>query len=346
MSSDAVLNASHRRASEFGFQVYPTIAEALRCGGSKLAVDAALIVAEHGDYPRNEKGQTLYPRFEFFEQCAKVFEAEGRAVPVYNDKHLSYSFDKARAMVETSRRLRFPMLAGSSLPVTWRLPDLELPINCEIADALMVGCGGSDAMDFHALEAMQCMVERRKGGETGVKSVQLIEGEAVWKAGDEGRWSKDLLGSALSRSDSPMGFSVTDGRPQDLVASGEIKRLTPHPGAYFVEYRDGFRATLLMVEGAVKDYTFAARLKDARENVSTQFFLSPVPNVTYSACLVNKIEDLFSTGHAPYPVERTLLVSGVLESCLTSKAQGNRKLETPHLEVRYQAPRTSQYAKT
>jgi hypothetical protein len=337
---------SRQRANEFGFQVYPTIAEALRCGGSKLAVDAVLIVAEHGDYPRNEKGQTLYPRFEFFEQCAKVFEADGRAVPVYNDKHLSYSFEKAQAMVETSRRLRFPMLAGSSLPVTWRLPDLELPLNCEIADALMVGCGGSDAMDFHALEAMQCMVERRKGGETGVKSVQLIEGEAVWKAGDEGRWSKDLLSSALSRSDSPMGFSVTDGRPQDLVASGEIKKLTPHPAAYFIEYRDGFRATLLMVEGAVKDYTFAARLKNARENVSTQFFLSPVPNVTYSACLVNKIEQMFSTGVAPYPVERTLLVSGILESCLTSKVQGNRKLETPHLDVRYQAPRTSQYART
>ncbi|HKD09545.1 MAG TPA: hypothetical protein VKB79_26805 [Bryobacteraceae bacterium] len=337
---------SQQRAHEFGFQVYPTIAETLRCGGNKLAVDAVLIVAEHGDYPRNEKGQTLYPRFEFFDQCAKVFEADGRAVPIYNDKHLSYSFDKARTMVETSRRLRFPMLAGSSLPVTWRLPDLELPLNCEIGDALMVGCGGSDAMDFHALEAMQCMVERRKGGETGVKSVQLIEGDAVWKAGDEGRWSKDLLSSALSRSDSPMGFSVTDGRPQDLVASGEIKKLTPHPAAYFIEYRDGFRATLLMVEGAVKDYTFAARLKAAPEHVSTQFFLSPVPNVTYSACLVNKIEQMFSTGVAPYPVERTLLVSGILESCLTSKVQGNRKLGTPQLDVRYQAPPTSQYART
>ena len=28
------------RAREFGFSVYPTIAEALRCGGDKLAVDA------------------------------------------------------------------------------------------------------------------------------------------------------------------------------------------------------------------------------------------------------------------------------------------------------------------
>jgi hypothetical protein len=337
---------SGERAREFGFQVYPTIAEALRCGGNKLAVDAVLVVGEHGNYPRNEKGQILYPRFEFFEQCAKVFEQDGRVVPVYNDKHLSYSFEKARTMVETSRRMKFPMLAGSSLPVTWRLPELELPLNCEIADALMVGCGGSDPMDYHALEAMQCMLERRKGGETGVKAVQLIEGDAVWKAGDEGRWSKDLLESALSRSDSPRGLTEKDGRTQDLVASGEIRRITPHPAAYFIEYRDGLKATLLMVEGAVKDYTFAARLKGARDNVSTQFFLSPNPNVTYSACLVSKIEQMFMTGTAPYPVDRTLLVSGTLESCLTSKVQGNRRLETPHLDVRYQAPKTSQYCRT
>ena len=120
----------------------PTIAEALRCGGKKLAVDAVLIIAEHGNYPRNEKGQILYPRYEFFQQCVKVFEQDGRAVPVYNDKHLSYSFEKAKAMVDASRRLRFPMLAGSSLPVTWRLPAIELPLGCEIEEALMVGEGG------------------------------------------------------------------------------------------------------------------------------------------------------------------------------------------------------------
>lgn len=184
---------SGARAREFGFVMYPTIAEALRCGGDKLAVDAVMIIGEHGDYPLNEKGQTLYPRYEFFKHCVDVFERDGRAVPVFNDKNLSYSFEKAKWMVDASKRLGFSMLAGSSLPVTWRLPDIELPLNCEIQDALMVGVGGSDAMDYHALEAMQCMVERRKGGETGVKAVQLIEGDAVWKAGEQGRWSKELL---------------------------------------------------------------------------------------------------------------------------------------------------------
>ncbi len=336
---------SEERAREFGFRVYPTIAETLCCGGSNLACDAVLIVAEHGDYPRNNKGQVLYPRYEFFEQCAKVFRAAGRAVPLYNDKHLSYSFEKAHAMVQTSKQLKFPMLAGSSLPVTWRLPDIEMPWGASIEEALMVGVGGSDAMDFHALEALQCMVERRKGGETGVKAVQLLDGDAVWEAGKQGRWSEELLSSALSRSDTPLGLTVKDGRTQDLVGSGVLPELVAHPAAYMIEYRDGARASMLMLDGAVQDFNFAARLSGAAP-ISTQFFLSPNPNVTYSACLVSKIEQMFVSGRAPYPVERTLLTSGLLEACLNSRLQDHRKLETPHLAVSYTPPAESQYCRT
>lgn len=333
------------RTREFGFDIYPSVAEALRCGGDRLAVDAVLIMAEHGDYPRNEKGQILYPRYNWFKACVAVFEQDGRAVPVYNDKHLSYSFAKAKEMVDDSRRLGFPFLAGSSLPVTWRLPDVDLPLGCEIEDALMVGVGGSDPMDYHALEAMQCMVERRRGGESGVAAVQMVEGDAVWQAGEDGRWSKRLLEAALSRSDSPLGLTEVDGRTQDLLGSGELRRLVENPAAYFVEYTDGLKATLLMLNGALHDFCFAAQLAGQPEPVSAQFFLTPGPNVTYSACLVSKIEEMIMSGVAPYPVERTLLVSGMLESCLTSRLEDHRRLETPHLAVQYQAPATPQYAR-
>lgn len=332
------------RAREFGFQVYPTIAEALRCGGDELAVDGVLIMGEHGEYPYNEKGQKLYPRYEFFQECVQVFAEDGRSVPVYNDKHLSYSFEKASKMVTDSHRLGFPLLSGSSLPVTWRLPDIELPLGCAIEEALMVGVGGSDPMDYHALEAMQSMVERRKGGETGVRAVQLIGGDEVWRAGEAGRWSKMLLEAALSRSDTPQGFTVEDGRTQDLLGSSELMRLVENPAAYLIEYNDGLRATLLMLNGAVKDYCFATQLRDDPLPVSTQFFLTPGPNVTYSACLVSKIEEMLVTNVAPYPAERTLIVSGMLESCLTSKVQNHQRLETPHLAVTYQAPTESHHA--
>ncbi len=336
---------SEERAREFGFKVYPTIAETLRCGGPKLAVDAVVIIGEHGNYPRNEKGQILYPRYEFFKQCVEVFEKDGRSVPVYNDKHLSYSFAKAKWMVEQSKQHRFPMLAGSSLPVTWRLPDLELPLECEIEDAVMVGEGGSDPMDFHALEAMQCFLERRKGGETGVKAVQMITGDAVWKAGEQGRWSKDLLRSAISRSDTPQGHAVLDGRTEDMVGLGEVQRLAKDPAAYFIEYNDGTKATLLMLNGVVADFNVAVRVKGMPVQ-AVQFLLTPVPNVTYSACLVSKIEEMIMTGRAPYPVERTQLVSGILEACLTSKVMNQQRLETPNLAVSYHAPLKSQYART
>ena len=324
---------SEARAKEFGFRVYPTIAETLRCGGNKLAVDAVLIIGEHGDYPVNAIGQKLYPRYEFFEQ-------DGRAVPVYNDKHLSYSFEKAQKMVSDSKRLGFPMLGGSSLPVTWRLPDVELPLGCQIEEAVMVGENGADdAMDFHALEGMQCMLERRKGGETGVRSVHWVEGDAVWKSG----YSKDLLVAALSRSDTPLGLTVKDGRTQDLVGSGQLQKLVEKPIAYVIEYRDGLRATMLNLRGALQDFNFAARVK-GHGIVSTQFLLTPNPNVTYSACLMNKAEEMFVTGRAPYPIERTLLTSGINEAAHKSGGEGKR-LETPALTVKYHAPKTSQYCR-
>ena len=333
---------SAQRAKDHGFTIHKSIAEALRLGGDRLAVDGVVIIAEHGDYPRNKKGQILYPRYEFFQQVVEVFEKEGRSVPVYNDKHLSYSGEKAARMVADSRRLSFPFLAGSSLQVTWRLPAVEIPLGSVIEDALMVGVGGSDAMDYHALEAMQCMVERRKGGETGIKSVQLIEGDAVWRAGEEGLWSRRLLEAALSRSDSLMGVSDLDSRPQDLANNGQLPRLVKNPAAYFIERNDGLRTTLLMLNGALQDYNFAARLK-GDEIVSTQFFLPPTPNVTYSACLVNRIEEMILTQKAPYPVERTQITSAMLDRLLDSKTDGNRRILTPELNITYQAPRESQF---
>ncbi len=334
---------SEARAKEFGFTVYPTIAEALRCGTDNLAVDGVVIIGEHGDYPINEKGQLLYPRYEFFEQVAQVFELDGRSVPVFNDKNLSYSFDKASTMVATAKRLGFPLLAGSSLPVTWRLPPVEVPQGAMLEEALMVGVGGSDAMDYHALEAMQCMLERRRGGETGVKAVQLIEGPEVWKAGTDGRWSRRLLEAALSRSTSRSGLGMKDGRTQDWTRGGEVESLVPSPAAYLIQYNDGLRATLLMLNGAVQDYTFACRVRDDQSIISTQFLLPVTPNVAYSACLMRGVEEMITSGKAPYPVERTLITSGILDRCLDSKVQGHRRLPTPELKVSYRSPEAPRY---
>ncbi|MDT7811111.1 MAG: hypothetical protein QOJ42_1027 [Acidobacteriaceae bacterium] len=336
---------SRARSQEFGFRLCSNIPEALRCGGDRIAVDAVLTIVEQDDYPSNDRGQILLPGYDFFQQCVEVFEDEGHTVPYFNHKQLSYSFEQAQAMVKTANRLRFPLLAGSSLPVTWRLPDVDIPLGAEVEEAVMVGVGGFDGSDFDALEALQCMLERRKGGETGVKAVQLLEGDDVWAAGNAGRWSRDLLSSALSRSDTPLGLTVLDGRTQDLVASGVLPQLVKNPAAYCIEYTDGTRATVLMLNGAIQDFNISARVA-GHGMVSTQFFLPPAPNEGYSACLAAKIEQMFQTRSTTYPVERTLLTTGLLEACLHSRHKLNQRLETPQLAIRYQPPAEPQYART
>ncbi len=335
------------RAREFGFALHKTIAGALRCGGKQLAVDGVVIIAEHGEYPYNDKGQHLYPRAEFFAEVVDVFRRDGRAVPVFNDKHLSYSFEKARAMVAAGRELGFSMLAGSSLPVSWRMPEMEVPYGARIEEALAISSGTSlDSAGFHALEAMQCLVERRRGGETGIRRVQAIEGPAVWQALEKKRWSHELMARALSRADLVEGITLVDARTQDLAAPGVLEKIVPKPQAVLIEYRDGLKATLLMLRGAIGNYTAAVRLVENDRILSTKFLLPPEPNVAYSACLAHHVERMIVSGVANYPVERTLLVSGLLEAAHDSRASGHRRLKTPHLDVNYRSPLTSQYCRT
>ena len=186
---------SRALAEKHGFKIYPTIGEALSLGGSELAVDAVLIIGEHGSILTNE-GQKLYPRYELMEQVVDVFRRDRRVVPVFSDKHLSYSWWKARQMYNWSRELKFPLMAGSSIPLTVRRPPLEIPQKAEFEHVLAVGYGGIDAYGFHTLETLQCMAERA-GTETGVAAVQLLEGEAVWEYGgtaERERLSIPLLG--------------------------------------------------------------------------------------------------------------------------------------------------------
>jgi hypothetical protein len=336
---------SRRRAEEFRFTIYPTVAEALRCGGDKLAVDAVLLIGEHGNYPVNEIGQKQYPRYEFFQQGVEVFRKDGKTTPVFNDKHLSWRWEWAKEMVETARELGFPLLAGSSLPVTWRMPDIDLPYGAEVEEIVGVAFGAVDVYDFHALEMMQCMAERRKGGETGVVAIHALRGDAVWDALAAGSfaaggWSPRLLEACLCRSQTLAQDEITSHR---YPTPDQMRQWTRQPVAYRIEYADGLKATMLQLNGLVRDFTFAAKLKGQAEPLSTLFYLPDNPNVVYSAALMSKAEEMFLTGRAPYPAERTLLTSGLVAAGLASLAGGQKRLETPHLAIHYTAPRESQY---
>jgi hypothetical protein len=339
---------SKSRAAEFGFKIHPSIAEALRCGGKELAVDAVLIIGEHGSYAKSEFGQTKYPRYEFFKAVTDVFRAEKKVVPLFNDKHLSWKWEWAKEMYDTARELKIPFAAGSSLPVTWRMPSIDLPYGAEVEEMLCVAFGGIDSYDFHALEVIQCMAERRRGGETGVTAVQALRGDAVWKAlgakdWDAGGWDARLFEACLSRSQTlnqPESFS------HRYPSAEQMRESVKDPVAYRIEYRDGVKATVLLMNGLVSDFTFAARIKGEKEPLSTLFYLPPNPNVTYSASLMSKAEETFLTGQSPCPLERTLLTTGLVEAGVRSLGQEQKRLETPHLGIKYAAPRESTFLRS
>jgi len=331
------------RRARHKVKVFPSIEEALTLGRSKLAVDGVLIIAEHGVYPRTEKGQTQYPRADFFERTTKVFESSGRAVPVFNDKHLSTDWGKCVAMVETAQRLGFPFLAGSSLPVTWRIPSLEIPWGTPMTESVCVCYGGVDSYDIHGLETAQCMSERREGGESGVRRLQAVRGAQVWDLLDQREPTRRLLAAALTRSFTAKG---SPNYPCALPTLEWLKTNAKNPTAYFIDHLDGFRTTLFLLNGVVSDFNYAG-LAQSGEIFSCQMYL-PMPPATASLAdffnpLVNNIERLLLENAAPYPVERTLLTSGMTLRSVESLYLGGRPLETPELKVAYQAPRHSTY---
>jgi hypothetical protein len=323
-------------AREFSYQRAGSIAEAL-LDGDKLAVDGVLLIAEHGNYPRNDKGQILYPRFEMFQEIVSAFRKAGRAVPVFCDKHLSYDWKRAKQMYDWSRELKFPFMAGSSLPVTWRRPELELPLNSNIEDGLVAAYGPIEVYGFHALETLQCMLERRKGGETGVMAVTCLTGKEVWRAGDAGQWSWELLEAALGRSETVCPGDIRQNTGAFPVQGQPVTPAT----AFLIEYRDGTRGTVLLLNSHIQDFVFAAKIKGESRPASCLFHLPPPPGAKYFDALVMNIEKLFETGRSPYPVERTLLTSGTLDFLMTSHQKRGERQETPELELRYPAPQES-----
>lgn len=327
---------ARQRIERHKLNLCPTIADALTLGTGKLAVDGVVIIAEHGDYPANDKGQRLYPRYEWFKECVRVFEASGRAVPVFNDKHLSTTWERCAEMVADSKRLRFPFFAGSSLPVTRRLPAIDMPHGVPLAESVCVAYGGVDSYDIHALETAQCMSERRRGGEVGIRSVHALRDAALWDrlAQPEHATTRELVVAALTRSHN---LPVEGGYYTDRITFDWARQALPKGVAYFVEHRDGFRTTMLLT--AIRDFNYAGKRTDTGEIISCQMYL-PMPTHGSSTAdffhpLVRHIEDMVLTGHVPYPVERTLLTSGMTLAGVESLHRGQVRIDTPEMAVRY-----------
>ncbi len=309
-------------SKEYDIPIYQSISTALCLGGSELAVDGVLSIGEHGSYAYNEKGQHMYPRRFFFEQICGVFSTSGRSVPVFSDKHLSYNWRDSKWMYDRAQQLGVPFMAGSSIPLGWRDPWLEHELDAPIEDALVLSFGGIESYGYHGLEALQCMIERRSGGEAGLAAVQCLEGEVVWRAGADGLWSRELAEAAAAAGE---------------TASGSMEESCDNPAAFLLEFRDGFKATLLQLNGYAKEWSYAARVDGQVLATGLRTHGPPYPHFSY---LGLNIEAMFLSGEPQYPVERTLLVSGALDALMDSRHRGHIRLDTPHLDVAYRSYET------
>ena len=304
-------------AKKYDVPLYESIRAALTLGGTRLAVDAVLLIGEHGDYPISRLGQEMLPRRYFFEQISAVIAQADRPIPVYNDKHLAYRWEDAQWMYETARELKIPLWAASALPVVWRRPNWEHPAGERIEQALVIGFHMVERYGFHALEVLQSHVERRRGGETGVRSVQCLSGEQVWRAADQEKWSVSLANAALSQ---------IDGGPGKL----DIDRVTD-PHVFLIEYVDGLQAAVLMLgdNGFVRKFSYAQQRGTAID--SLEYHVDSGPTHAAFGYLGLNIEDFFISGAPPNPVERTYLTTGILEAAMISRGRGGKLVRTPHL---------------
>jgi hypothetical protein len=315
---------SRKMAERHGFKLAPTIDEAITLGTDKVQVSGVLSIGEHGNYPSTpDTKQPMYPRRRFFEAITAAFERGGKVVPVFNDKHLAYRWEDAKFMYDTANERKIPMLAGSSVPLAWRHPPIELERGAELEAAVTVGYSDLEIYGIHALEAHQAMVERRKGGEAGIVNVQALQGDQILRAAADGRFPPALFEAALD---------TLPGKPRPKPGWTANDRVA----LYLLEHRDGLKSAVIMVDELAPEFAFAGKVRGQKAPVTTWIRLQNARPFGHFAQQLRAIEETIHTGRAVYPLERTLLTTGALDRLMHSLAQQGKRFETPELAIAYQ----------
>ena len=311
-----------------GVPILPSIRDAITLGTDTIAVNGVLIIGEHGEYPLNARGQRLYPRRAWFDAVADVFEELGSVVPVFIDKHLGVGWEDARAIVDRAARLGIPLMAGSSVstaPVSWRSPRVDIPIGTQIHQAVVVSPPPLEAYGFHALEALQCIMERRHGGESGIASVQCLVGQDAWTAMDRGAWDQSLMQAALQVC--------------DRATPGDARSLAPDASAFLITYRDGTRAMAMIPETVTPQWAIAADVTlpgaDTVSRIAFRFGMGTQEPFSHFAWLIEGVQDMIETGVPTVPAVRTLLTTGALDFLMASHEAGGVPIDTPQLHISY-----------
>jgi hypothetical protein len=163
-----------------------------------------------------------------------------------------------------------------------------------------------------------------------VTAVTTHSGKAMWDCLDELPWAAPVLAAALK-----LVPAHAAGDMRDLTA-GAADAATME-----IEYRDGLRAFVVMPNGWIHEgdgggFVFACRRNGRDEPDACHFYLQQPDPFAHFAEQTKAIDSLIRTGHAPYPAERTLLTTGILDAAMTSRHEKGKRVETPHLAIAYQ----------
>jgi hypothetical protein len=319
---------------ENGVPLYGTVAGALGQGGDGLTVDGVLVIGEHGDYPRNDFDQILYPRKELFDRVVEVFRSTGQSVPVFCDKHLSWNSDWAKEMHETARSMGFLLISGSSVPLCPRLPRLEMPDDPRIKDAVVVFCGHDEAYGFHSLEFAQAILEARKGAESGIGAITVWRGPDAWRQFEQGAWSSDLMDAAI----------------EAVRISSEGKKRNVRPGhyrdnckpdnadftAFRLEYLDGLRVTHINLGAHLTSWGIAMQVEGSpTPHTAGPVMGEEVDHFGHFATLDRMIEEAFLSNRPDFSPERNLLTTCTTAVMMRGRANPGVRIETPELAISY-----------
>jgi len=305
-------------ATKAGIPLYPTPAEALGAGSPGVNVDGVVIIGEHGDFELNEYEQKLYPRRRLFDSVLSAMIATETFIPVFNDKHLAWDARDARAMYDNARRLGVPLGAGSTVPITWRVPQgTQWPMDTPMTEVAAAGYGSYEAYSYHALEGMLAFTERRAGGETGVIAVEAWRDEAAVR--ELAERPSTVVDAAIAAHG--VDAAGVEEAKQDLQL---LVRIT---------WADGLRGTMVMARSL---HSFSVAAEGPEGTVAAELHLQGDP-FSHFIHLARAAEHLMINGEPLHPIERTLLAGGILDHALRSAA-GAVEPDSPELaDISYTA---------
>ena len=224
-----------------------------------------------------------------------------------------------------------PLLFLAAFLLTPSIRKVVTPPETEIVEAAAIHGGQFENYGIHAMEALQSIVEFRKGGETGISQIEVLYDDEFWDGARSGKWPFELAAAAM-QLETGEPFTL-DTKIQDPPRYVGWAKAESH--GWVITYKDGTRGYVLKIGANSLRWSFACRLKGETQVQATQFHPGPWKLRNLFKAFARAIQHFFIHGQSPHPVERCLLANGATLAAVDAYEQGGGPLATPHLEFGY-----------